>query len=237
MIRFDNASFDYGTGHPALHETSLTIGAGVTLLLGPNGAGKSSLLKLAAGIERPRTGRVLVGERDLWVDEVAARQQLAYVPEQPDLSPYASVADVARLVCALRGEPLEAGEHALARAGLATLGDRTVRELSMGQRRRAVLAMAFVGHPTHVLLDEPLEGMDRAMQDAIVEWVGDLAAANVVVLIATHEIAPFVSLATRAVMVRAGRAVPVDGLPDAPDARSAVMERLARGIGDEDPAA
>ena len=68
------------------------------------------MLKLAAGVERPRTGHILVGERDLWVDEVAARRQLAYVPEHPDLSPYATIAGVTRLVCALRGVPLPAGD-------------------------------------------------------------------------------------------------------------------------------
>ncbi|MEP7381656.1 MAG: ABC transporter ATP-binding protein [Gemmatimonadota bacterium] len=230
MIRFENASFDYGTGIPALHPTDLEIGPGLSLLLGPNGAGKSSLLKLAAGVERPRTGRVFVGEYDLWVDEVEARRQLAYVPEHPDLSPYATIADVARLVCSLRGEPMEAGGAALARAGLANLGSRTVRELSMGQRRRALLAMAFVGHPAHVLLDEPLEGMDRGMQDSIVAWVEQLADANVVVLIATHELEPFVSLATRAVIVADGRAELVDRLPDAPVERLAALERFARGV-------
>lgn len=230
MIRFENASFDYGTGQPALYATTLEIGPGVSLLLGPNGAGKSSLLKLAAGVERPRTGHILVGERDLWVDEVAARRQLAYVPEHPDLSPYATIADVTRLVCALRGEPLRAGDEALARAGLAHLGDRTVRELSMGQRRRALLAMAFIGQPAHVLLDEPLEGMDRGMQDRIVAWVTQLAAAGNVVVIATHELEPFVPSATRAVQVVHGRAELVPQLPAASSDRLMVFERLARGL-------
>ncbi len=236
MIRFENASFEYGAGRRALHATDLTIGSGLTLLLGPNGAGKSSLLKLAAGVERPRTGRVLVGDCDLWIEEVAARRQLAYVPEQPDLSPYATIADVARLVCSLRGEPHAAGEAALARAGLASLGTRTVRELSMGQRRRALLAMAFVGQPGHVLLDEPLEGMDRAMQDTIVAWVGERAAAGDVVVIATHELEPFVPLAARALLVVEGRAELVPQLPEAPADRLEVLERLARGARPESPA-
>lgn len=229
MIRFEQASFDYGAERPALCPTTLDVDPGVTLLLGPNGAGKSSLLKLAAGVERPHTGRVLVGAHDLWVDEIAARRQIAYVPEHPDLSPYATIADVTRLVCALRGEPTHVGEEALARAGLAQLGARTVRELSMGQRRRALLAMAFVGTPGHILLDEPLEGMDRAMQETIVAWVGARAAAGDVVLIATHELEPFVPFASRALCVVDGRAELIVKLPDAPSDRLAVLERLARG--------
>lgn len=234
MIRFEQASFDYGAGRPALLPTDLEIAPGVTLLLGPNGAGKSSLLKLAAGVERPRSGRVLVGEHDLSVDEVAARRLLAYVPEQPDLSPYATIADVVRLVCALRGEALAVGHDALARAGLAQLGDRTVRELSMGQRRRALLAMAFVGRPECVLLDEPLEGMDRGMQETIVAWVAAMAADGRVVVIATHELEPFVTLAERAILVVDGSAELVPKLPDAPSERLDVLERLARGVAPAD---
>lgn len=229
MIRFEQASFDYGGERPALLPTDLTIAPGVTLLLGPNGAGKSSLLKLAAGVERPNTGRVLVGAHDLWIDEVAARRQIAYVPEHPDLSPYATIADVTRLVCALRGEAPGVGAEALARAGLAQLGGRTVRELSMGQRRRALLAMAFIGRPEHVLLDEPLEGMDRAMQAAILEWVATMAAEGRAVIIATHELEPFVTVATRAILVVDGRAELVPQLPAAPEERLAVLERFARG--------
>ena len=103
MIRFERATLDYGVGRPALAATTLDVESGLTLLLGPNGAGKSSLIKLAAGVERPRAGRVLVDGFDLWTDEVAARRRLAYVPEHPDVTPYASVDEVLGLVCRLRG--------------------------------------------------------------------------------------------------------------------------------------
>jgi ABC-2 type transport system ATP-binding protein len=228
VIRFVGASLGYGSNRPALLETNLEIGPGLSLLLGPNGAGKSSLLKLAAGVERPMTGQVLVDGLDLWVEEVASRQLLAYVPEQPDLSPYVSLEEVARLVCRLRGEPLESGASALDRTGLAAVTHRTVRELSMGQRRRALLAMAFIGHPTHVLLDEPLDGMDREIRDEIVAWVGRLAGAGAVVLISTHETGVFAALATRVVAVRDGCATMVEELPVQPTDRAAHLEALAR---------
>lgn len=229
MIRFEQATFDYGTGRPALQATNLEIGAGLTLVLGPNGAGKSSLLKLAAGVEYPRSGRVFIDGHDLWTDEVAARRCLAYVPEQPDLSPYASLSEVMRLVCRLRGEPVASGGAALARVGLSVDADRTVRELSMGQRRRALLAAAFIGRPSHLLLDEPLEGMDRAMQQAIVEWASRRAAEGAAVLIATHEIEPFVADAVRAMAVAGGLVTLHEPLPHAPAPRLERLEAFARG--------
>lgn len=228
MIRFEKASLDYGTGRVALGETDLDVGPGLTLLLGPNGAGKSSFLKLAAGVECPQTGRVLVNGLDLWVDETKARRLLAYVPEHPDLTPYASLHEVIQLVCRLRGETMDCGVAALTRAGLAAAADRTIRELSMGQRRRALLATAFVGHPAIVLLDEPLEGMDRAMQESIVTWVEQLAAAGVTVVVSTHEIELFAVHASRVVAVADGQATLIDELPAAMAERVVRLEALAR---------
>jgi ABC-2 type transport system ATP-binding protein len=212
----------------ALRCDRLDVPDGLTLLLGPNGAGKSTLLKLVAGVEAPEAGTVLVRGRDLWRDEVDARRGIAYVPEQPDLTPYATVREVVRLVAALRGASLAEGDEALAQAGLADLAWRTVRELSMGQRRRAVLAAALVGRPDVLLLDEPLEAMDRAMRERIVAWVAERVRDGAAAIVATHEIAPFVPLAARAIAVHDGVPRVIDPLPDEP-ARGLVLDALARG--------
>jgi len=229
MIRFRNASFSYRPGEPVLSGIDLEIGPGLTLLLGPNGCGKSSLLKLAAGIEEPDSGRVEIDGKDLWIDEVEARRTLAYVPEQPDLTPYATVREILALVCRLRGEPRERGEEALDLVGLRALAHRSVRELSMGQRRRAVLAASRVGSPRHVLLDEPLEAMDRGARDDILAWIDGLLGTGAAVIVVSHDIEPFVPRAERALTVRQGRSVAIDPLPRDPVERMALMERLARG--------
>ena len=101
MIRLHNVSLSYRRDESILQDVSLEIVAGLTLLLGPNGSGKSTLLKMIAGIERPDFGRVELRGIDVWKDEVAARSSLAYVPEQPDLTPYATIRDVIDLVCRL----------------------------------------------------------------------------------------------------------------------------------------
>ena len=230
MIRLERASFGYREREPVLFEVDLTLGGGLTLLVGPNGCGKSTLLKLAAGVERPDAGRVEVDGHDLWTDEVAARRSLAYVPEQPEMTPYASVAEVLDLVCRVRGEARERGRAALAEVGLETLGSRSVRELSMGQRRLALLAAALVGKPTHVLLDEPLEAMDRAVRDRILGWIAGHARAGATVVVVSHEIEPFAALAVRAVTVRAGMCETRDPLPSQRAERMSALEGLARGV-------
>jgi len=229
MIRFRDVCYAYSPGDPVLRGVNIYIPAGLTLLLGPNGCGKSTLLKLAAGVERPDKGRAEIEGHDLWREEIAARRNLVYVPEQPDLTPYATIKDVLRLVCRLRGEPMERGLEALENAGLKSLSNRSIRELSMGQRRRAVLAAAWIGSPRVVLLDEPLEAMDRAMREQMLVWIDRILGIGASVVIATHEIEPFICKAARAITVREGQCKTYDELPDEVGKRTDLFEALSRG--------
>jgi len=228
VIRFHQVAFAYREAEPVLSGVDLEISPGLTLLLGPNGCGKSTLLKLAAGIEQPDSGRIEIDGRDLWVDEAAARRGLAYVPEQPDLTPYATVREILDLVCRLRGEPVARGREALEKVGLGKLTHRSVRELSMGQRRRAVLAAALVGTPTHALLDEPLEALDRGAREDLLGWTDRLVASGAVVVVVSHEIEPFAPRVSRALAVSGGRSLDAGPLPDDPAERLALLDRMAR---------
>jgi len=229
MIRLRGVRFAYCQGANVLEGADLDLDGGITLLLGPNGSGKSTLMKIMAGIERPDEGYAQIQGHDLWRDEVAARRDLAYISEQPDLTPYATIGDIVHLVSRLRGEPWSRGKEALERAGLAALERRSVRELSMGQRRRAVLAAAWVDSPRVVLLDEPLEAMDRVMRRNMLSWIDGLVAAGAAIVVATHEVEPFVTSASRALTVREGKCAVFDPLPVDPPERMNLFERLAAG--------
>ena len=228
MIRLRSVQFAYRPGEPVLDDLSVEIGPGLTLLIGPNGSGKSTLLKILAGIERPDLGTAEIEGFDLWKNEVDARRHLVYVSEQPDLTPYATLRDVITLVCRLRSEPKDAGDNALDRAGLTRVADRSIRELSMGQRRRAVLAAAWIGSPKVAILDEPLETMDRAIREDILVWVDRILASGATVVIATHQIEPFVGKAARAIAFRHGGWQLVEPLPGDPLQRMSVLEPLSR---------
>ena len=214
MIHFRGVEFGYGSRSMIFRAPSLDIGPGLSLLLGPNGAGKSTLLQLAAGIEHPTAGTVTINGHDLWADEVAARRALAYVPEQPDITPYATVEEVLRLVAQLRDVAESEASRALAEAGLSEVRARSIRQLSMGQKRRVLVAAARVGAPSTLLLDEPLETMDRGMRTAIIAWIRERLACGATVVVATHEVEPFAPMASRAVIVEAG--VPMIVEPYAP---------------------
>lgn len=229
MIHFDNVTFGYSREVDVLDGVNLSLPPGLTVALGPNGCGKSTLLKIAAGVEKPRTGHARVFGHDLWTEEIKARKRLAYLPEHPDLSPYATVHEILQMVCGLRGEPLTSVEAALEWTGMVDLGSRTVRELSMGQRRRAVLAAASIGNPSCFLLDEPLEAMDRPFRSTMVAWVTGKRAAGATILIVSHEIDSFAPIADRAVTFHRGRCTVVENLGETTDDRRFTLDRLARG--------
>lgn len=229
MMVFENVTFGYEPGRPVVRNASVALKPGLTLLLGPNGCGKSTLLKLAAGVERPDRGRILVDGVDLWKKEAEARRGLAYLPEFPDVTPYATLRDVVRLVCRLRGERKEAGDRALEIFGLGQEAGRSIRELSSGQRKRVLFAAAFVGRPDHILLDEPLDALDRRIADDVLAWIRDRAAAGATVAVVSHSIEPFAALAARALTVGDGLVEVREELPYPPEERFHLLDSLARG--------
>src|SRR5438067_437096 len=105
MIRLYDVSFTYSSPQPVLDSVSLDIPPGLNLLLGPNGCGKSTLLKIIAGVGCPPSRNRRNQSLHLWKDEGEAPPRLAYVPQQPDLTPYATIRDVLHLVSRLRSRP------------------------------------------------------------------------------------------------------------------------------------
>ncbi len=230
MIRFQNVSFAYEKSAAVLSGIDQEFQPGLTMLLGPNGCGKSTLLKLASGVEKPDTGHITIDGYDLWQDEVKARKALAYVPEQPDLTPYATIREILNLVCRLRNEPLEKGMDALDFFDLRDQASRTVRELSLGQRRRAVFAAALIGTPKYILLDEPLEGMDRKIKGEIIAWIEGHVDVGATVVVVSHTIEPFVDLTSQAITIKDGSAIHYSEIPGDARQKLSLLDNLAKGI-------
>src|SRR5215218_4598796 len=142
----------------AVAGVSFTVGAGEVLgLLGPNGAGKTTTLRALAGILKPTRGRLLLGGHDIAANPVAAKQVLAYVPDDPQLFDRLTVWEHFRFVAAayrLGGwEPR--AEALLARLELGEKRNVPAADLSRGMRQKLALACGWLHHPRAVLLDEP----------------------------------------------------------------------------------
>lgn len=192
-----------GVGHafgrtPVLRDVGITLPRGAFgVLVGGNGAGKTTLLSLIVRLYHPRSGRIAVMGHDVVRQPRAALEAIGIVFQQPTLDPDLTVWENIRYQAALRGlGPSEtrrrAGEE-LERLGVAARGERIVRTLSGGERRRVEIARALMHRPALLLLDEPTTGLDPEARTAIGAHIRALCRAGTTVLWTTHlldEIAP-----------------------------------------------
>jgi ABC-2 type transport system ATP-binding protein len=203
----------------ALDGVSLDVDAGeVVGLLGANGAGKTTLISLVAGLQRPDSGTIHVGGIDVARNASAARRLMGVAPQNTGVYEVLTVRQ--NLVffgelCGLRGRALASRIDALAEAlMLSPLLARTAALLSGGEKRRLHTAIALVGRPPLLLLDEPTVGADIETRAALLAMVRSLADDGAAVVYTTHYLPEVDELgASVAILVR-GRVV-VRGRVDA----------------------
>lgn len=186
----------------ALSGIDLDVAAGeIVALLGPNGAGKSTAFELLLDLVRPTTGTVRVlgeppGSRVR--RRIGAMLQSAGLPEQ------VTAAELVRLIGRSYPAPLSV-EDVLSRAALTSRANRIVARMSGGERQRLLLAMALVGAPELLLLDEPTSAMDVAARRRFWQQAKDSVHAGATILFATHDLSEAADVADRVVVVHQGR--------------------------------
>ncbi len=177
------------------------VGEAVTLL-GPNGAGKTTAIRVMLGLRRPDAGAVsLFGGNPV---DPRTRRDVGVTPQDLELPGTLRVAEILDFAC--RHFPRRAAvADLLSRFGLEPLARRQVGGLSGGERRRVAVALAFAGAPRALFLDEPTSGLDVESRQSIWRAVGDFVDAGGTVLLTTHYLEEAERLATRVVIMRAGR--------------------------------
>ena len=196
----------------ALDQVSLDIGAGQLLgLLGPNGAGKSTLINLFVGVRRPNSGRVEVFGAD--PREPATRRTIGMTPQETGLPPTLRVREVVGFVGAHYPNPVGVGEL-LERFGLSGLERRQTGGLSGGQKRRLAVALAFVGRPRLVFLDEPTTGLDVDARRSLWDGIRAFHDTGGTVVLTSHYLEEVEALATRVVVVGHGRIIADGGVDE-----------------------
>ena len=188
----------------AVDEVSLHVPSGeFVAIVGPSGCGKSTLLRMVAGLDRPDSGKVVVGGVAAGRGE---RQALAYVFQDAHLLPWRSVVDNVGLPLELagadkatsRGEARTAIEH----VGIGEAAERYPAQLSGGMRMRASLARALVARPRVLLLDEPFGALDEITRHGLqVELRRLWHATGITVLFVTHSISEATFLSERVVVL------------------------------------
>ena len=208
VIKTAGLTKTYGSRR-AVDNLDLTVRRGeIYGFVGRNGAGKSTVMKMIAGLELPTSGEVsLFGERQ--APGVTSRRLGALIENPgiiPDLSGFDNV--MCRALALGVADPSHASAEALAMVGLADAAKKRAKSYSLGMKQRLGLALALVGSPDVLLLDEPFNGLDpqgvRSMRDLIASLSRDRA---ITVFVSSHVLDQLERIVTRYGVLREGRLV------------------------------
>jgi len=189
----------------AVDQLSLDARAGEVLaLLGPNGAGKTTTVETLEGFRSPSSGTVRVAGLDPVADHDAVMVRLGVMLQSCRLYSAIRPAEALRLFAGYYPDPLDPGVL-LDRVGLSARATTAWRKLSGGEQQRLALALALVGRPEVVVLDEPTAGLDVEGRLLVRQIVDDLRGDGVCVLLTSHELGEVERLADRVAIIDRGR--------------------------------
>jgi len=201
----------------ALDDVSLQIAPGELVgILGPNGAGKSTLLSLVSGQRKPDSGTVRLCGLD--PRDAAARTSLGLTPQETGLPATLKVREVVDYIGGHYPDPVPTAEL-LEQFGLGELAGRQTGGMSGGQKRRLAVALALVGRPSVILLDEPTTGLDVNARQVLWQAIRDYHASGGTVLLTSHYLEEVQALAERVVVVD-------QGVVRADDTMDAILEQV-----------
>jgi ABC-2 type transport system ATP-binding protein len=176
-------------------------------LLGPNGAGKTTTLRAICGIIPPTHGRLMVAGHDVVAEPIAAKSQLAYVPDDPHLFDTLTVWEHLEFTAsAYRVQHFEpTAEELLERFELKEKRNTVGQELSRGMRQKVAICCAYLHNPRAILLDEPLTGLDPRGIRTMKQTVRERAAAGMAILVSSHLLALVEDLCSHLLILHHGR--------------------------------
>ncbi|MFF1395459.1 ABC transporter ATP-binding protein [Streptomyces sp. NPDC058287] len=196
----------------AVDGLDLTAAPGITAVLGPNGAGKTTTIETCEGYRRPDAGAVRVLGLDPVRQAAELRPRIGVMLQSGGVYSGARADEMLRHVAKLHAHPLDV-DALIERLGLGSCGRTTYRRLSGGQQQRLALAMAVVGRPELVFLDEPTAGLDPQARRATWDLVRDLRTDGVSVILTTHHMDEAEALSDDVAIIDAGRVI-AQGSPE-----------------------
>ena len=206
-LKIDRLSKTYANGVHALRDVSLTIAPGMFGLLGPNGAGKSTLMRILATLQEADAGFVRLGDIDVLRDKEAVRRTLGYLPQEFGLYPQAprrrscwttSPCSRASWTAESATRP---SRSLLEQTNLFEARGRRLGTFSGGMRQRFGIAVALIGNPRLIIVDEPTAGLDPAERVRFLNLLSELGE-NAVVILSTHIVEDVSDLCSRMAIIR-----------------------------------
>ena len=205
-IEIQHLSVDYDEGRfSAIEDISLSVPEGsVCALIGSSGCGKSTLLRVVAGLQRPTSGKVLIGGCTV----NPKQHKIGFVPQNYGLLPWRTVKENILLGCRIRGEmeadTMERLDSLMEQLGIRGLEDRYPRELSGGQQQRVGLARSFLLRADVLLMDEPFSALDSITREDMQEVFMELWQKHAVTtMLVTHYVEEALYLGQKIVLMSA----------------------------------
>ncbi|GAA2725616.1 ABC transporter ATP-binding protein [Actinocorallia aurantiaca] len=224
MLELIDVTKVYKGGKRAVDGMTMRLGPGMLGLLGPNGAGKSSLMRIAATITRPTSGKVLFDGVDVVAHPDALRRHLGYLPQDFGAYPNLTAREFLSYLAAAKGMSARSSKarigELLEAVNLTEAAKRPLGKYSGGMLRRVGIAQALLADPRVIIVDEPTAGLDPQERVRFRTMLADLAADRVVML-STHIVSDIESVASDIAVVAGGRLLR-RGTPDE-------LLRLAQG--------
>ena len=215
MIEVKNLTKSYGPV-TAVNNISFTAEKGhVYGFLGPNGAGKSTTMNMICGCLAPTDGEVLISGYDIIEEAVEAKSHIGYLPEipplYPDMTPLEMLEFVGRAKKLRGAELYDEIEAVMEMTGTLDVADRLIKNLSKGYKQRVGIAVAIMGDPDIIILDEPTVGLDPIQIMEIRDLIRDLREDHIVIL-SSHILQEIAAVCDYVIMISKGKIVKADDL-------------------------
>ncbi|OYX11293.1 MAG: multidrug ABC transporter ATP-binding protein [Rhizobiales bacterium 32-66-8] len=224
ILKVENLSKTYASGHAALSNVSLEVRRGeIFALLGPNGAGKTTLISIVCGLVNATSGTVAVDGHDISSQYRAARAAIGLVPQELTTDSFESVWATVSFSRGLFGKKPNPAhiEKVLRDLSLWDKKDAKVMTLSGGMKRRLLIAKALSHEPRVLFLDEPSAGVDVELRRDMWRVVRDLRDSGVTIILTTHYLEEAEEMADRIGVMRRGELILVQD-------KAALMRQFGR---------
>ena len=208
-LTIDHLSKTYPNGHRALIDVSLTIPQGMFGLLGPNGAGKSTLMRTIATLQEPDAGAIRLNDIDVLAQKEDVRKTLGYLPQEFGVYPSVTALDLLDHFAVLKGitarrQRKEVVAALLSQTNLHEVRKKKLGSFSGGMRQRFGIAVALLGNPSLIIVDEPTAGLDPAERVRFLNLLSELGE-NAIVILSTHIVEDVSELCSRMAIIDRGR--------------------------------
>lgn len=207
-LQIRQVSKTYANGVRALKNVSLTIPAGMYGLLGPNGSGKSTLMRTIATLQEPDAGSIRLGDIDVLSRKDDVRRTLGYLPQEFGVYPKATAEDLLEHFAVLKGITRRRARGEVVGSLLKQVNLWDVRRQKLGgysggMRQRFGVAVALLGNPALMIVDEPTAGLDPAERVRFLNLLSELGEHSVV-LLSTHIVEDVSELCTKMAIIDRG---------------------------------